>query len=88
MAKITVHRAYFFHLLRFSYVSDIPEGEYILGLKRGVPTESPCHNLLVPREKMGENTFARRKSLRETLKILENIPIPGTQKVSEKSSRK
>lgn len=79
-AKSTDRRAYVFHILLCSYLSDIPEAEDMLGVKRGVLTKAPCHNCLVRREDMADSTFARRRTLRETLELLENIRIArGTE---------
>ena len=61
------------HFLLASYVSDIPEAEDLLGLKRGNQTPSPCYQCLVRKESMAESSFAKSRSLMHTRRLIERL---------------
>lgn len=61
------------HFVLSSYVSDTPEAEDLLGVKRGNNTESPCHRCNVSRDQMPFSTCERYRCTEESRQIIKAI---------------
>lgn len=73
VCETRVKRGVLMHFLLTSYISDIPEAEDLLALKRGNETPSFCYRCLVETESMTGSAYAESRSMMQTRRHIDRL---------------